>query len=156
MFLGSTVTYSGHSPAVWNNNNNGTITLRYSYSANAWKHTTINIGSSFAGGPLYQFYIDVQPANGGLLDPSLSINNLGQSLSVAITDEDSEAANGIRRNDGLKWNLMVSDVATGRQMYSGIVEGLTKTVDISGWPSGVYIVSAQSGEIAISQKIVIN
>ena len=155
-FVGANVTYSGDSPSTWTNNNNGTINLKYPYSANTWKYTTISV-STTGGNVLYRFYIDVMPAGGLILDnPYLEVCSSGHSLQVTLKGDDVRTDIESRNNKtDISWNLRIVNLMNGQQMYLGKIEEWTKSVDTSNWPVGIYAIMAQCGEKLISQKYVI-
>ena len=157
LFVGTTVSYSGDSPVYWSNDNNGNITLRYAYSASTWKYTTITASSG--GNELCRFYINVIPANSMILgNPMLDIECVGNILNLTIGEKntDSSELKSISDENGdINWNLTVTDIQTGRQIYSGIVEGWSKSLNTTGWTSGVYAIQAQIGNNIIVQKQVI-
>lgn len=157
LFVGTTVSYSGDSPVYWSNDNNGNITLRYAYSASTWKYTTITASSG--GNELCRFYINVIPANSMILgNPMLDIECVGNILNLTIGEKntDSSELKSISDENGdINWNLTVTDIQTGRQIYSGIVEGWSKSLNTTGWTPGVYAIQAQIGNNIIVQKQVI-
>ena len=160
LFVGSSVTYSGDSPEIWSNDNNGNIMLRYPYSAHTHKYTTITAtryGQQLCSIDLHVYPI-IDPIIPPIDAPILLTGSSGKTLSVTITDKETldsgRKGNGVDDKD-IIWTLTITNLLTGRQVYWGTVEGRTRSITTTDWPSGTYAIQAQIGDKVIIQKQVV-
>ena len=157
LFVGANVTYSGDSPESWSNDNNGTITLRYPYSANTWKYSTII--ATLYGQQVCQIPLHIHPINEmPPIDPILLLELYDNSLTIAITDKNAPDADRgvIHDNDQyIIWYLTISNLVTGRQMFNGTIDELSTIINTTNWPSGAYAIQAQIGNKIVVQKQVL-
>ena len=157
LFIGTNVTYSGDSPESWSNDNNGTITLRYPYSANTWKHSTII--ATMYGQQLCQIPLHIHPINElPPIDPNLLLGSSGNSLTITITDKNSidiDRGSIHDNSQDIIWYLTITNLVTGRQMYNGPQDERSTFINTTNWPSGAYAIQVQIGDKVIIQKHVV-
>lgn len=154
LFIGANVTYSGDSPESWSNDNNGTITIMYPYSAHTWKYTTIT--ATMYGQQVCEIPLRILPIIDPILppidDPLLLIDSSGSSHTITIVDKNALHTDN---DQDIIWYLTINNLVTGRRMYSGTINERSTVINTTDWPSGAYAIQAQIGNKVIVQKQVV-
>ena len=157
-FVGATLTYSGTTPYGWTHNGN---TVSFNFSFFDINDPISPRGVNYIVGPalltitgtypnscecfeftvIGQLPLGYMLKSGGSPDVGLDISSQsGQTYSISC-----DAADG--------WELSVIDFATGKTVFVSYVEGAEKTLDTTGWKSGIYIVKATVGNQVQTQKL---
>jgi len=152
------LTYSGTTPYGWTHNGN---TVSFNFSFFDINDPISPRGVNYIVGPalltitgtypnscecfeftvIGQLPLGYMLKSGGSPDVGLDISSQsGQTYSISC-----DAADG--------WELSVIDFATGKTVFVNYVEGAEKTLDTTGWKSGIYIVKATVGNQVQTQKL---
>lgn len=95
----------------------------------------------------FTFYVaQIFPFN---FSPLLQIE--GRQINVSLNQQNADYARG----NALTWNVEVSNVITGENIYSGKIENYNGTIDATRWKSGVYAIRNRIGDTIIVQKVAI-
>lgn len=158
LFAYYNTTYSGVNLTSWNNQGNGTITLKFRYSATDQQHLTVTGRDYNTNNLIYQFYLTALPANGVIILEHLNVSANGETLNIVLDNLDDNDRSPQQISDGIADNnenllLTITHSITGRNMYRGYIRGVKTEVSTSTWPKGVYIVRAEIGENSVVRKI---
>lgn len=153
-FIGANVTYLGNDVCGWTNNNNGKITFYFPYNENpplAFAATTIK-GTYSNNYEVFQFNVFGKRPIGTVhpMDRGMSLTLTGNSCVVSI--ESSENLSEILDET---WTLSVINATTNQCVVTTTVNGVSRTIDIGGWPKGIYIVKATWGNEKLTEKFVL-
>ena len=153
-FIGANVTYLGNDVCGWTNNNNGKITFYFPYNENlplAFAATTIK-GTYSNNYEVFQFNVFGKRPIGTVhpMDRGMSLTLTGNSCVVSI--ESSENLSEILDET---WTLSVINATTNKCVVTTTVNGVSRTIDIGGWPKGIYIVKATWGNEELTEKFVL-
>ena len=153
-FVGATLSYSGTTPYGWTHSGN-TVSFEFSF------YDIYPRGVNYIQGPAsltitgtypnscecFEFTVIGQLPQGYTLtsgdspDMGLNISSLsGQAYSITCGATDG-------------WELSVIDSVTGETIYRSHVDGSEKTLNTTGWKSGIYIIKATVGDQTQTQKL---
>jgi hypothetical protein len=148
-FKSMDISIIGGSP-IWNNNGNGVITLFVPY-----EQSPVNMLVRGRNGDYkyFEFHIIAHPGDGMIVpeEPILDIAPIQGGYAISLKRID-ETRNLVALE---KWNVRITNAATGKVMYSKEVRNGLLKINTIGWPSGVYIVQASEKNSFVSGKLVI-
>lgn len=158
LFACYNTTYSGVNLTSWNNSGNGTITLKFRYSATDQQHLTVTGRDYNTNNLIYQFYLTALPANGVIILEHLNVSANGETLNIVLDNLDDNDRSPQQISDGIADNnenllLTVTHSLTGQTMYHNYLQGVRAEISTSGWPKGIYIVRGDMGETNVVRKI---
>lgn len=156
----------GNFPNSWVQNGN-TVTYNPSNHGPGFMSIT---GTGINSYDVFKFTVTLQPepldniASMGLQQSGesliLSLLNDDGDTSDATTDESSrtdgavlEQENPIEDYSALVWTVTVMNVQTGAIVFNGKLTGLSPSIPITGWPSGIYAVRADVCGQTLTGKI---
>lgn len=154
-FVGATLSYSGTNPIGWTHSGN-TVTFQFSFTdindPNSPRYTqnpaSLTITGTYPNScECFQFTVIGQiPQNYALMSGDSPDMNLNISC---LSDQTYSISCGAIDN----WELSVIDSATGETTHRSHVDGTEKTLNTSGWKSGIYIIKATVGKEVLTEKI---
>ncbi len=154
-FVGATLSYSGTNPIGWTHSGN-TVTFQFSFTdindPNSPRYTqnpaSLTITGTYPNScECFQFTVIGQiPQNYALMSGDSPDMNLNISC---LSDQTYSISCGAIDN----WELSVIDSATGETTHRSHVDGTEKTLNTSGWKSGIYIIKATAGKEVLTEKI---
>ena len=154
-FVGATLSYSGTNPIGWTHSGN-TVTFQFSFTdindPNSPRYTqnpaSLTITGTYPNScECFQFTVIGQiPQNYALMSGDSPDMNLNISC---LSDQTYSVSCGAIDN----WELSVIDSATGETTHRSHVDGTEKTLNTSGWKSGIYIIKATVGKEVLTEKI---
>ena len=154
-FVGATLSYSGTNPIGWTHSGN-TVTFQFSFTdindPNSPRYTqnpaSLTITGTYPNScECFQFTVIGQiPQNYALMSGDSPDMNLNISC---LSDQTYSVSCGAIDN----WELSVIDSATGETTHRSHVDGTEKTLNTSGWKSGIYIIKATAGKEVLTEKI---
>ncbi len=80
------------------------------------------------------------------------IDMIGLDRRSLETDNKFSSTNSYDTN---LWEVEVTNVMTGTQVYNGLISQTDNAIEINGWASGIYIVRVRIGEIILYKKLTI-
>lgn len=90
---------------------------------------------------------------------SLVTYRQGDNISFSITSKDvnnnMNVFSQVFQNPAKKWELSLLNAMNGEKMYSQEIYSPQRTINISGWPRGLYVVQAIIDGKVLSEKLII-
>ena len=135
---------------LWNNNGNGVITLFVPYQQSSVNMLVRGRNGDYKN---FEFHIIAHPGDGAIVpeEPILDLAPIQGGYAISLKKYD-DSGNLVTRE---KWNVRISDAATGKILYSKEVRNGLLNINTTRWPSGVYIVQGTDRNNTVSNKLVI-
>ena len=102
---------------------------------------------SFFGNPIYIDNVIVSNS------PNVGVDEIKESRAMVFPNPSDGVFNVLLRDVNTSVQLMITNI-TGRVVYSALVEGDEKQIDLSGQPAGVYFINISGGTFNEQVKIV--
>lgn len=155
--VGASAYYDGNvTPYIWSfDSSNGILYVGMPSSPSGTAvinvHVTTALGNSFTlpivrASTVYSMSVGV---------------NLGQ-MTISLVEDEKDADESSLSDDNrlpsektVSWNLEVTNVTTGKKVFSQEIEGSSFILDTRGLEPGIYIVMATIGDEVLSEKVIV-
>ena len=156
-FDGMTISFTGDKAPVYVTSN-GSTTVGFKFQPASiltdvqGYYNMVLHATSPGGCSDFDLYFKVIPQAGGAVgDDAISLSVGSTSLEVTFNNfEMIDLGNGVFQN--VPWTLSIYKMATNTLVHSSVNYDMTKTVSMSGWTSGIYLVRVDCNGQRYSKK----
>ena len=150
-YTAATFTIEGYAPSVWNNNYDGTISVKFPKITGSSTQTSTITGYNPLTHKVFKFHMHIMPESVlNSLQATLNIAASGDTYTISLIKTDADRGVVLQPAE---WILSIYRADSGTLVFNE--KGTSESIDIntSGWKPGVYIVRGSVDGESTMQKI---